>query len=360
MPLGKRALLARTTDGLGLARLLLRLRAAGVLSTPHVTILNYHRVTRGGGPGFERRDEHVTPELLDRQVGILKQFFDLIDVRQLDAHVQGVPMPPNPAIITFDDGYRDNHDEALPVLRRHQAPATFFVSTRYVSERRMFWWDHLQLLLDKARADRFVLRYPEPIEIDLTAEPGRATATTALLRVVKSWPGLDVDRFLAELARDCGAPSDVDEERRIGEALVMGWEHVRALRQAGMDVQSHGRSHRVLTTLPEDEAQADLAAARHELEERIDGPVVAVAYPAGAAPPRGVVERAGYRLGFTSGTGVTRFDRPVDLLRLPRLTVSRVHEPSFFRAMLAIPALTYRSGRAADGAPLAAVPASDP
>ena len=138
---------------------------------------------------------------------------------------------------------------------------------------------------------------------------------------------------------------EADEERRLGEALVMGWEHVRSLSEAGMDVQSHGRSHRVLTTLTDEEAEADLAAARREIEERIDAPVVAVAYPRARAPRATVVERAGYRLGFTSGTGVARLRRPSTRCALPRLTVNRVHGPSFFRGVLAIPALAYRSGR---------------
>ena len=86
-------------------------------------------------------------------------------------------MPRNPAVITFDDGYRDNHDEALPVLQRHRAPATFFVSTRYVS-------GASDVLVGPPRSSSsttpgsagVVLRYPESIELDLTSESGRAAA----------------------------------------------------------------------------------------------------------------------------------------------------------------------------------------
>ena len=345
MPLGKRELVARVADAVGLARLVLHLRARRLLPTSHVTILTYHRIVRSGGLSFERRDLHVTPETLDRQVGILKRFFTLIDTRQLDAHLQGAPLPPNPALVTFDDGYRDNHDEALPVLQRHGVRATFFIATRYVTEQRMFWWDHLRYIVGRAAPGRFALSYPDSMTLDLTGESQRAEATEQLLGIVKSRAGLDLDRFLDETARGCGVRPDPDEEKRLAHALVMSWDQVRSLHEAGMDVQSHGWSHRVLTTLREDEAEADLGAARQELEERLGKPVFAVAYPVGRAPAQdGPLRRAGYRLGFTSGTGVARTDRPIDPFRLPRLSVDRLYVTPFFRGVLAFAALGFQLG----------------
>ena len=303
MPLGKRELLARAADAVGLAHLVLHLRARAALPTSHVTILTYHRVTRGGGPAFERGDLHATPEMLDRQIGILKRFFTFIDTRQLDAHLQGAPLPANPVLVTFDDGYRDNHDEALPILLRHGVRATFFIAVRYVTEQRMFWWDHLRYIISRAAPGRFTLSYPEPMTLDLIGEPQREASTEGLLQIVKDRAGLDLDRFLDETAQRCGVRRDPDEERRLGSALVMGWDQVRALHDAGMDVQSHGWSHRVLTTLSE-EAEADLGTARRVLEERLGKPVFALAYPVGRAPAPGrLARRAGYRLGFTSGSG---------------------------------------------------------
>ena len=290
----------------------------------------------------------MTPETLDRQIGILKRFFTLIDARQLGAHLQGSPLPPNPALLTFDDGYRDNCDEALPILLRHGVRATFFISTRYVTEQRMFWWDHLRYVVGRAGPGRFALSYPDPIILDLTGEPQRAAAAESLLQIVKDRAGLDLDRFLDETAHGCGVRRDPDEERRLASALVMSWDQVRTLDDAGMDVQSHGWSHRVLTTLGEDAAEADLVAARREIEERLGKPVVAVAYPAGSPPATvDLVRRAGYQLGFTSGSGVARIDRPLDPYRVPRLSVSRHYGPAFFRGVLTFPSLGYRPRREA-------------
>ncbi len=44
------------------------------------------------------------------------------------------------ALLTFDDGYANNQ-RALPILRAHGVPATFFISAHHVTANRAFWWD---------------------------------------------------------------------------------------------------------------------------------------------------------------------------------------------------------------------------
>lgn len=336
---------ARVASASGLAPLWLGLRDRGLLPTRHLTVLSYHRVARGEpSPAGSSHELHVTPELFDRQLGILQQYFTLIDTGDLEAHLQGRSLPRNPAMITFDDGYRDNHDEALPILRRRRAKATFFVATRYVTERRLFWWDRLRGVLDRAVAGRVTVRWPERLPLDLVGDSSRQAALETLLSFVKNHPRLDVDRFIGETASACGVRTDAAEEARQAEAQVMSWDHVLALHRAGMDVQSHSSTHRILTTLSDEDTEADLLESRRELESRLGKPILAVAYPGGREPANPeVVRRAGYPLAFTSGTGVVRLDRPFDPLRIPRLAVTRLYGPAFFRGLLAFPSLSYRS-----------------
>lgn len=123
-----------------------------------LTVLNYHRVGRFEEAGDV--DEGVldaTPESLDRQLGRLRRHCTPVALGDLLAHLDGAELPPNPALVTFDDGYRDNLEQAVPILKRHGIRAAFFIATSYVSERRIFWWDRISWTLKHARRRQFLL-----------------------------------------------------------------------------------------------------------------------------------------------------------------------------------------------------------
>jgi peptidoglycan/xylan/chitin deacetylase (PgdA/CDA1 family) len=343
-PQGKRVALAAALDRVGVWRLMLEARARSLFPWRWLTVLTFHRVARAGAPGFDPEVSDTTPADFDRQVAILKQYFTLVDTHALDAYRTGQPLPPNPAIITFDDGYRDNHDEALPILQRHGAKAVFFIATSYVGERRLFWWERVARAFQRASGERMTVRYPEPLTLELGGQ--RRASVRRALNILKSRPGLEVERFVGELEHAAGAPLERDEERRLADRLVMTWDHVRALKAAGMDVQSHTRSHRILQTMTDEEVTADLRASREELEQQISAPVFAVAYPAGKPIDdcpglRRAVRRAGYHLGLTSVSGAARLPGAWDWLGIPRVTVERGMPDTFFRGCLALPALSY-------------------
>jgi peptidoglycan/xylan/chitin deacetylase (PgdA/CDA1 family) len=345
-PLGKRARLAAALDRVGLWRALLEARARSLFPWRWLTVLTFHRVAPPGAPGFDHEVSDTTPDDFDRQVAILKRYFTLVDTQAIDAYRAGQPLPPNPAVITFDDGYRDNHDEALPILKRHGAKAVFFVATEYVAERRLYWWERVARAFEHANGPRLTLRYPEPLTLDLGSVAEWRAALRRALGILKTRPGLEVERFLRDLEQAARAPLSRDEERALADRLVMSWDHVRALKAAGMDVQSHTRSHRVLQTMTDEEVTSDLRASRDDLEQQIDSPVFAVAYPAGkpiADCPglRRAVRRAGYRLGLTSSSGAARLSGSWDWLGIPRVTVERGMPDTFFRGCLAVPALSH-------------------
>ena len=304
-----------------------------------LTVLNYHRVDRLDAAADV--DEGVldsTPESLDRQLTRVRRHFTPIAIGDLLAHLDGADLPANPVLVTFDDGYRDNLENAVPILRRHGIRAAFFIATTYVSERRVFWWDRISWTLKHARKQRFRLDYPSGLDVDLGA--GTQQAERLLHELVKTTRLLDLDRFLGELAGKADAPWDESTERRLADRLLMTWNDVRALGQAGMDVGSHTRTQRVLQTLAPADLVTELAGSRADLESALGRPITAIAYPVGpsivAAPAiRAAAEAAGYRLGFTYGTGLQPLG-DVDPLDIHRLAVEPLDDARF-STLLAVP-----------------------
>jgi peptidoglycan/xylan/chitin deacetylase (PgdA/CDA1 family) len=336
--MGIRLRLARALDSTGALDLVLRARR--LAGPPWLTVLTWHRV---GDPASARAVDDgtidATPEEFDWQCAMIKRHFNVVRLADVYGFLDGKRLPRNPALLTFDDGYLDCWTTARPILERHGLTAVFFIATRYMEERRLFWWDRVARAVKSATVPRAVLSYPEHMELDLANASG---AMARLLTLIKTRRGLDVWRLLEELEHAVGAPLPREDERKLVDELLMSWDQVRELRARGMDVGSHTRTHRVLGTVAGDgELDGELAGSRHDLEARLGEEVRAIAYPVGPSVmhlPQVVaaMHRAGYRLGFTNKSGINRasLGHPFDIRRL---ATDRGVEPAYFRASLALP-----------------------
>jgi peptidoglycan/xylan/chitin deacetylase (PgdA/CDA1 family) len=319
---------------------------------PILTILTYHHVADNDPASpFDRNIADATPGQFRRQMEALARYGTPIGIDELLRALDGAPLPRNPVMVTFDDGYRSCHDVALPILRAVGVRATFFVSTSFVSERRIYWWERIALLIHATRRATAVLRYPEAMTLQLD-DPSVADKLNAL---IKDTRGLDIERFLAELAAALGVEWNSQLEARHADDLIMNWDQVRALARAGMDVESHGRRHRVLQTLDDGALADELAGARRDLEAQLGRPVRAVAYPVGRRINsehriRSALIAAGYLIGMSNCSGVNRWwppvlrrVAPVDRFDLRRLATDRGMSDAMFLTQVAVPRLAYIS-----------------
>lgn len=336
----KRRLLARLLHESGALSKVLAVRA--LTGAPWLSILTYHRFPYG--EGHEAFDEGVVDTSaaeFEEQIMCLKRHFTLIGVDELCAFAAGGSLPPNALAITFDDGYLDNYSQALPILRKHACKAIFFVATSFIAERKLYWWDRVAYQIKQSSRPRIELSYPSAQQIDLS---DRAAAVFKLLRFIKLRRSLDMERLLSELTSATGVPWTRELELEFADRLLMNWDHVRALREAGMDVESHTRTHRVLQSLPEAELHAELEGSRRDLEQELGVAPRALAYPVGKplkpySPIRSALVRAGYKIGLTNGTGPTPTWRRCDPYDIRRQTVARHLPLPYLLSILALPPL---------------------
>lgn len=318
------------------------------IKLPYLPIVTYHRL---GVPKSNARDldegvVDATKEGFEKQVALFMRRFTLLGVEDLRLHfLEKRPLPKNPAVITFDDGYRECHDVALPILKRAGAKAVFFISTDHITDRKTFWWDRTNYLVKRSTKTRVEIDYPSPAVFDLSGD--RTKVVQKILDVIKYTYALDVERFLQTLSVALGVPWGPEEERRITDEVLMTWDQVRALRAAGMDVQSHTRTHRVLETLTPEHLREELGGSKRILEEKLDEPVRSLAYPvslsAGAHDAIfAAVRDAGYDLGFSTSQGLGPLGAKTNPLDIQRIWVDPNLSHSYFRAAVAVPHLTYR------------------
>lgn len=352
---------AHTTTAIGLhERVAALLDRTGALQTvlqirrmapvPTVSIVTYHRIAElAADEPYDPDIVDATPAQFRRQIETLARIGTPIGMTALIRALDGGQLPPNPFMVTFDDGYRSCCDVALPILRTLGVPATFFIATAYAGTRKLYWWEQIAVALHRARGRTATLSYPRPMVI----ETGNPRARRLLDSTVKNTCGLDLDRFLRELRAALDVPWSPDIEAELAAPLCMTWHDIHALADEGMDVESHTRTHRVLETLDDHELQDELVTSRLELELALRRPVRALAYPVGRRPPgrvRRAVARAGYQIGLTNLGGVNRIWPtavrvwPINRFDLCRLRTERSLSDAMFLAQIAVPQLAAMQG----------------
>ena len=113
-------------------------------------ILTYHRVLTSEDP---LRHGEMTAEAFERHCSVLRRWFNVLPLLEGWRRARENALPSRAVSITFDDGYADNAQLALPILQRHGLPATFFVATGYVSDRKLYWWERIAIFLNHARVE---------------------------------------------------------------------------------------------------------------------------------------------------------------------------------------------------------------
>lgn len=324
----KRAFLAQRLRDLGLLRLLERFARR-----PGLVVLCYHRIGEPSKEPFYGPLLSATPEAFRDQVRLLRDRFHLARLEEVQAAIEGMALRLDEptALITFDDGYRDNVDLALPILRELGAPATFFLTMDFVGKGRLPWWDHVAYVIKNSPRERLVLDHPEPLEADRDGD-ALANVIAAYLRAEHP----ENPALLVHLEERAGSRPPDDAGRR----LFFDWDDARSLAASGMSIGAHTVSHRRLARLTDSEQADELARSRRILERELGREVSALAYPygdAGAfdATTTRLAIASGYRLAFALRPGLIR-PGPIDPLDIPRFHVTAEDSPALLRARLAL------------------------
>ncbi|MGK5052358.1 polysaccharide deacetylase family protein [Janthinobacterium sp. RB2P8] len=282
--------------------------------TATLSILIYHRVLARPDPLFPGE---VDARLFERQLRLLKRFYAPLPLDEAVHRLQDGSLPPRAACITFDDGYADNAQVALPLLQRHGLHATFFIATGYLDGGQM-WNDTVIEAVRHASGPRLDLQEHGLGCLPVASLAQRQAAIATLLGQLKYLPFARRQQLAMQIRRQAGAPA--------GQAAMLSTAQLRQLQSAGMGLGAHTVSHPILSTLPEREARLDIANGKRQLESLIQAPVTLFAYPNGkagrdyGAPHVAMVHSLGFKAAVATDWGVARPGAGLDLLQLPRFT----------------------------------------
>lgn len=267
-------------------------------------VLVFHRL-RGHDPGLTFAANHrnsIPPSLFERLLDALEA--EGVAVVGLDEALARIGDRHRGRFVclTFDDGYRDNHDTLLPILEARRVPATIYVAPGLLDGSAPLWW----YALDEAVAREERLRLPLPAETELPAGDAAAKerAFAMLARVMVSAPASTREGLLAALAGRYGMDAGALAARH-----MMDWPMLRRLAASPfVEIGAHTLTHPPLATLDPTEAAAEMAGSRERLERECGRLVRHIAFPYGVPGTAGareerLAEELGFRTAVTTAPG---------------------------------------------------------
>lgn len=240
-----------------------------------VLCLLYHRVNP-----VKDRIYHLTvsPDNFEEQIRYLKEHVRILRFEEdwKESGGDGV-------VLTFDDGYADNYEYALPILEKYHVPATIFVSTGYVGSGREFWWDEI------ARVLTGDVDYPDWFELkdslyhyrwDTHDQEARDDMIRSLHWMLKMDPDVErTDLWLKQLRQWAG----IGPEGRKEHLPVDHFQLQQLSRSPYITIGGHTVNHRSLGVQTKEGQQYEIGASVCFLEKNLRKRICTFSYPFGSA-----------------------------------------------------------------------------
>lgn len=229
------------------------------------------------------------------------------------------PLPPNPVVITIDDGYRDAYDIALPVLREFNFNATLFAITDFVDRRCWVWTDIMRFILQQSGGGQRQTIPTSAGEFHVSGDDSSLDADEINGRL-KKMPDQVKDKVIQEIAEalNVEVPS-----RPTSDFEPLSWDQAREMDSTSIQIESHTVTHPILTEVDEARLDDELVRSKVRLEKMLDRGVNYFCYPNGNVNVRvrDAVVRAGYRGAVTTNFGFNKS-------RVDPFMVDRIYAPS--------------------------------
>ncbi len=245
---------------------------AGGAGGPRLTVIRHHRVYAPGDRPLYRLG--VTERVLEAQVATcIGAGLTPCTVRDGLTWLASASGGRRVAF-SFDDGYVDNLERALPVLQRHGAHATLYLAAGLMESRQAPWWDELAFVLAQAaNGTRSIEFGGQSTELALHGESERRAVMTRLLPAMRVAPAHQralLDSLREQLSVSTEAPCE-----------LATLESSARWAEAGMELGAHTLTHPFLSTLEADAQREEIVGSAKRIREVVGADVVGLAFPNG-------------------------------------------------------------------------------
>ena len=266
----------------------------------------------------------VEPEFLRAMLAHLRSLdIDIVTIDEVHQRLQTRDFARRFACFTLDDGYRDNRDHALPVMREFDAPLTVYVTSDFAEGTGRLWWVALERVIGKATAIDVPMA-GVVTRLDTSTPAAKQAAYERMHGWLRALPTEhDMQREISALCTRYGV-----DETPIARELCLSWDELKDFADDPLvTIGAHTITHCNLARQSEDNASFELTSSRARIEAALQRPVLHLAYPYGDRVAAGtrefrLAQAAGFKTAVTTRPGMMFPESAEHLTALQRVSLN--------------------------------------
>lgn len=292
-------------------------------------VLFWHGVDQRCNPEVEQEIYDV--EVFKQQIGYLRKHYEIISVEEFERRFNEKKFSGREVVLTFDDGYANNLNVVLPILKQFGLPFTVFVSVEHV-EKGLYFPTSVNRIIVHGSGLKKVTIPSRQLTFDLHSKEERHTVADQISNLLKTLPVDQVKTITEDLIQNVTSEKWESLKEKYQSVRPMTWDEVKRLSDAKVTIGSHCMWHICChQAQPETEVKYQLEESKKQLEQHIGKECRYFAYPNGDYTDfSNACVRSNYALGFSTQGAISVIDCK-DPAVVPRISV--VGSTNTFRIM---------------------------
>ena len=284
------------------------------------TVLLYHRVA---DDPIDSQLLALSPENFEAHLKVITTNCSVLPLWELLKETSNGMFRPDTVALTFDDGYLDVLNNAVPLLEKYGVHATVFITSGMIGSEYEFWWDILERIFLTGNALPDVLEITVSDEIkkwELAEARQRLKAYDDIANILRTNSPEEISIFINNLLDWAGLGHPGRNTHR-----VVNHEQLLQLSSSpSIEIGSHTINHAWLSTLSPDAQKEEIIKSGEQIEQIIKKRVRLFSYPFGSVisfteESRHIVREAGYDAGISNIQG--SITASTDIYSVPRVLV---------------------------------------
>jgi peptidoglycan/xylan/chitin deacetylase (PgdA/CDA1 family) len=247
-------------------------------------IILYHSVNIHETSFLKGTDTWISRTLFDKQLKYLQKNYYIISLQELVESLKQGKIPSRSVVITFDDGFADNFHFAYPYLKQYRIPATIFLTTDCIENKKPIWIQELNFLINE-QGVKNVIEALVKLNGNVTFFDFKKKNST------KEKMHKEIEEYLAyseskeakdKILEQLYEHFNVDRERIFAEKKIfLEWSQIKEMHTNGIRFGSHGASHTPFSVMSLNDQLDEIEKAKETIESNLRQDFLPFSYPFG-------------------------------------------------------------------------------